>query len=259
MIGNEIEKSEEKRKLEFKIEKVKTGTSRLDDLLLGGIPFGSNVLVYGPPFTGKEIAINSFIGDGLKKGVPAIVVLTDKLPSEVREEMHPIISGYAEYEKLGLVKYVDAYTRSLGMKTEEPNVRYIDDPVDMTSISKGVDEAADELLQKHKYYRLGFRSLSTLIAYNDGTSAFKFLQPLVGKRKKDKAVAMYSIEKGMHSEQDIQMVGSLMDGALDFKIEQLKTFLCVKGIGDVQSRAWIEYTSSTKGIEIGSFSLDHIR
>jgi KaiC/GvpD/RAD55 family RecA-like ATPase len=259
LIGQEIEAREEDRKLELKIEKVKTGTSRLDDLLLGGIPFGTNVLVYGPPFTGKEIAINAFIADGLKKGVPAIWVITDKLPSEIREEMMFIVSGYEEYEKLGLVKYIDAYSKSIGEVTPDPNVTYIDEATDHVGILKAVDAASKELLAKHKYYRLGFRSISTLIAYLDSNTAFKFLQPFVGRRKRERAVSLFSIEKGMHNEQDIQMIGSLMDGALDFKIEQLKTFLCVKGIGDVQSRAWIEYTYSKQGMAVGSFSLDHIR
>jgi KaiC/GvpD/RAD55 family RecA-like ATPase len=259
LIGQEIEAREEDRKLELKIEKVKTGTSRLDDLLLGGIPFGMNVLVYGPPFTGKEIAINAFIADGLKKGVPAIWVITDKLPSEIREEMMFIVSGYEEYEKLGLVKYIDAYSKSIGEVSPDPNVTYIDEPTDHVNILKAVDAAAKELMQKHKYYRLGFRSISTLIAYLDSNTAFKFLQPFVGRRKRERAVSLFAIEKGMHNEQDIQLIGSLMDGALEFKIEQLKTFLSVKGIGDVQSRSWIEYTYSKQGMAVGSFSLDHIR
>ncbi len=70
---------------------------------------------------------------------------------------------------------------------------------------------------------------------------------------------MYIIEKGMHTDQEIQMIGSMMEGMLDFKVEQLKSLLSVKGIGDVQSRAWIKYTYSKHGVNIGSFSLDHIK
>ena len=35
----------------------------------------------------------------------------------------------------------------------------------------------------------------------------------------------------------IQMIGSTMDGAIDFKVDQPNTLLAVKGICDVQSRA----------------------
>ena len=66
----------------------------VDDLLLGGIPFGSNVLIHGPPFIGKEVMMGQFIGDGLKKGVPCIMVITDKTPKDLRDEMRNIVSGY---------------------------------------------------------------------------------------------------------------------------------------------------------------------
>ena len=84
-------------------------------------------------------------------------------------------------------------------------------------------------------------------------------QPFVGRRKRDKAVSMFVIEKGMHEEQEIQMLGSLMDGSVEFKVEQLKSFMSIKGICDVQSRGWIRYTYTKGNVSIGSFSLDHIK
>ncbi|MCK4366596.1 MAG: hypothetical protein KAW84_01450 [Thermoplasmata archaeon] len=259
LIGEEIDAREEERMLEFKIEKVKTGSPRLDDLLLGGIPFGSNILIYGPPFVGKEVVANAFMAEALKKGIPTIWVTTEKMPSDIRDEMGFVVSGYEEYEKLGLVKYVDSYSKSMGEVDEDPNTTYLEDPTDYKAILSAVDKVGKEFLKNHKYYRLVFRSVSTLIAYLDPTSIFKFLQAFAGRRKRDKAVALYIIEKGMHTDQEIQMIGSMMEGMLDFKVEQLKSLLSVKGIGDVQSRAWIKYTYSKHGVSIGSFSLDHIK
>jgi KaiC/GvpD/RAD55 family RecA-like ATPase len=259
VITEEIEKREQDRMLELKQEKVKTGAARLDDLLLGGMPFGANVLVYGPPFTGKEVLLNTFIAEGLKKGVPALWITTEKSPSEIREEMTFVVSGYEEYEKLGLVRYVDAYSRSMGDETQDPYTEYIESPTDYESIQKAIENATRGFTEKHEYYRVGFRSISTLIAYLDPGTAFRFLGPVVGRRKRDKAVAMYTIEKGVHGEQEIQMIGSLMDGMIEFKVENLNTFLAIRGICDVQSRAFIRYTFTKVGLTIGSFSLDHIR
>ena len=259
VISSEIDKKEEERALEFKIEKVKTGTGRLDDLLMGGLPFGTNVLVYGPPFMGKEVLVNNFVFEGLAKGIPVVWVVTDKTPHEIRDEMKFVKSGFEEYEKLGLVTFVDSYSRSMGDTSNDANVIYVDAPTDFQGIHNGVEEATKRALEKHKYYRFVFRSISTMIAYLDSATAFRFLNPIAGRRKRDKAVSMYLIEKGMHGDQEIQMVGSLMDGMVDFKVENLNTFLCVKGIGDVQSRAWIRYTSTKSAVNIGSFALDHIR
>ena len=259
LVEEEIESREKEIKLELKQEKIKTGTSRLDDLLYGGFPLGANVLLYGPAFVGKEVLINAFIAEGLKKGIPGVWVLTDKSVGQIREEMMFVLPTYEEYENMGLVKYVDAYSRSMGETTEDPNTVYVDETTDTNSILKAVDEIGAEFKKKHPYYRLAFMSVSTLIAYLDPNTAFKFLQPFVGKRKRERAVSLYSIEKGMHSETDISMLGHLMDGTIEFKVENLRNFLSVRGICDVQSRAWIRYTFSKSGVDMGSFSLDKIR
>src|SRR5207249_1163145 len=111
--------------------------------------------------------------------------------------------GYEEYEKLGLVQYIDTYSKSMGAEASDPNTTYIDEPTDYQAILKAVDARAAEWKKKYPTYRLAFRSVSTLIAYLDPTTTFKFLQPFVGRRKRDKAVAFYVIEKGMHEEQEI--------------------------------------------------------
>ncbi|MDD1755913.1 MAG: hypothetical protein LUQ39_03655 [Methanomassiliicoccales archaeon] len=259
VIDDEIKRREEERAIEFNVAKVKTGNSRLDDLLLGGIPFGSNVLIHGPPFIGKEIMIDQFVAEGLKKGIPCIWVITDKTPKDIREEMAPILSGYPEYEGRGLVKYVDSYSRSMGESADDPNAIYIEEPTDHDAIMAATDKLAKEFKESHRYYRLAFRSVSTLVAYSDPNVAFRFLSPFCGRRKRDGAVSMYVIEKGMHGEQEIQMLGSIMDGMVDFKLDQLKSYFSIQGISDVQSRSYIRYTVGKHGLSIGSFSLDHIR
>lgn len=259
VIDDEIKRREEERAVEFNVAKIKTGNSRLDDLLLGGIPFGSNVLIHGPPFIGKEVMIAQFVAEGLKKGIPCIWVITDKTPNDIREEMRNILSGYEEYERRGLVKYIDSYSRSMGESVDDPYAIFIDEPTDHDSVMEATDRVAKEFKEKHKYYRLAFRSVSTVIAYSDPNTAFRFLSPFCGRRKRDGAVSMFVIEKGMHGEQEIQMLGSIMDGMVDFKLDQLKSYFSIQGISDVQSRSYIRYTVGKHGLSIGSFSLDHIR
>ena len=259
LISEDIEAREQELQIEVKQQKVKTGIPRLDDLMFGGIPFGINASVYGPAYVGKEVLVNLFMAEGLKKGSPVLWVLTDKSPADIRDEMAFVLPGYEEYEKLGLVRYIDAYSKSMGAEATDPNTTYIDEATDHQAILKAVETMAAEWKKKYPTYRLGFRSVSTLIAYLDPTTTFKFLQPFVGRRKRDKAVAFYVIEKGMHEEQEIQMLGSLMDGSIEFKVEQLKSFLCIKGICDVQSRGWIRYTYTKSSVSVGSFSLDHIK
>ena len=259
LIEDEIDLRDEERKKEISINKVHTGNQRFNDLLLGGYPFGSNIILHGPAFVGKEVLLNEFMAEGLKKGIPVLWVITDKTCMDIRKSMEIVLPGYTEYEKLNLVRYVDNYSRSIGDSDEDPYTTYIEDPGDHASLSKAVDEVTNQFLKDHEYYRLGFQSLSTFIAYSDSASAFRFLSPFVGKRRKSKAVCLYLLEKGMHGEQDIQMLGMIMDGMVEFNVDQMRTFLTVNGVGDVQTRGNVRYNWSNHGLSIGSFTLDHIK
>ncbi|MFW6376026.1 MAG: DUF7504 family protein, partial [Thermoplasmatota archaeon] len=263
LIDEELEERQEEILQEIEQEKCKTGTTRLDDLLLGGIPLGSNVSIYGPPHVGKEILVNSFVAEGLEKGIPAIWVITDKTVDDIQEEMKYMLPTYEEYEVRGLVYYVDAYSVSMGeakeSEKEKDYITYVEDQSDVKKITEAVDKYAEQLKDDHRYYRMAFESVSTIIAYLDTATTFRILQPFAGRRKKDNAVSLFTLEKGMHTEQDISMLGHIMDGEINFKVQQLQNYLRVEGLGDVQTRDWVKYQASKTGITMGSFSLDTIR
>jgi KaiC/GvpD/RAD55 family RecA-like ATPase len=233
----------------------------LDDLLFGGVPVGSQVLVNGPAHTGKDILSRLFVIEGLKQGHGAIWVLSDRSYVTVREEMVQLLPTYPELEKRGLVRYVDLYSRSMGVTEADRSVRLLSstDKGVLDQLGNAVNTFSADLKEKTPAYRLVFESVSTLTAYVDIGAAFRFLQPFVGRRKLDRAAGYYEIETGMHSESDLQTLEHMMDGSVNLKVDQLKTFLSVRGITDVQSRAWVGYTFSKKVFSLGSFSLDHIR
>jgi KaiC/GvpD/RAD55 family RecA-like ATPase len=241
--------------------KVRSGVRRLDDLLFGGIPPGSQMLVAGPSHTGKEVLARLFVAEGLKQNIPAVWIATDKTYTQIRDEMTQLFPAYPEFEQKGMVRYVDMYSRSVGVSQAEPGVRLLSatDKGLLDQLNQAINNPTFEYKEKYGAYRLVFESISTLTAYLDTTALFRFLQPFTGRRKLDGAVAYYLLESGMHTESDLQTVEHMMDGSINLKIEQLKTFLSVKGISEVQSRAWIGYTFSKKAFSLGSFSLDHIR
>ncbi|HTT25836.1 MAG TPA: ATPase domain-containing protein [Thermoplasmata archaeon] len=241
--------------------KVRSGVRRLDDLLFGGIPPGSQMLIAGPSHTGKEILSRLFVAEGLKQNIPAVWIATDKTYTQIRDEMTQLFPAYPDVEQKGMVRYVDLYSRSVGVSQAESGVRLLSatDKGLLDQLNQAINNSTNEFKEKFGGYRLVFESISTLTAYLDTTALFRFLQPFTGRRKLDGAVGYYLLESGMHTESDLQTIEHMMDGSINLKIEQLKTFLSVKGISDVQSRAWIGYTFSKKAFSLGSFSLDHIR
>ncbi len=259
LVEEDLKKAEKSRTLEIQAQKAKTGTSRLDDLMFGGLPYGTNALLIGPPFIGKETVMYAFICEGIKKGIPAIIITTDAAPSDIREDAKQVLNTFPDYEKLGLVKYIDVYSKGMGIEEVDPNAVVIENTTDYKEILKAVEQVTKGVKDKSTTYRMAVSSLSTLITYSDMTQCYRFLQTLTGKNKRGKVTTVYTIDRGMHSETEIQMLGHVMDGSIEFKQESTKTMLSIQGICDVQSRAFIQYNYSKSGINIGSFSLDKIR
>jgi KaiC/GvpD/RAD55 family RecA-like ATPase len=242
------------------VSRIKSGVRRLDDLLYGGFPMNSNIFIYGPPFTGKQTLINLFVADGLKKGVPAVYVLTDKTPTEIRDNLKLVLPKVATFEKKGLLHYVDAYSKGMGIEGDEPNTIYVEKPTDMDEILMAVTNLQKTFEGKSKYHKIALHSVSTLMAYSDAMTAFRFLQTLTSRCKRAGGGAMYVMDRGMFKEAEVQTLKHLMNGVIEFKTEDLKNYLRVEGIGDVRTRGWIEYSHSTNNINlIGSFAVDHIR
>jgi len=241
--------------------KVKSGIRRLDDLLYGGFPAGAQLLLNGPAHTGKDVLARLFSVEGLKLGIPSIWVVTDKTWGQVREDLVGLYPKYEEAEKAGMIRFVDLYSRSVGSSGSTPGVRLLSstDKGVLDQLSSTMNSISEELKAKFPTYRLIFESVSTITAYLDTAATFRFLQPFIGRRKIDQAVAYYVLDRGMHSDADLETLEHMVDGSLNLKIEQLKTFLSVKGLGETQSRAWIGYTFTKRSMNLGSFSLDHIR
>jgi KaiC/GvpD/RAD55 family RecA-like ATPase len=248
---------------ETKATKVRSGVRRLDDLMFGGLPPAAQALINGPVHTGKDVLARMFVAEGLKGGTPAIWVVTDKTYTQIRDEMLAVLPQYGEAEAKGLVRYADIYSRTLGVTQAEPGVKLLapTDKAMLEQLTQVVNGFGQEFRDKFpgKSYRLVFETVSTLAAYLDTSATFRFLQPFSGRRRMDGAASYYVLETGMHTESDLQTLEHMTDGSVNLKLDQLKTFLSIRGLGEVQSRAWVGYTFSKKSFSLGSFSLDHIR
>jgi len=261
VISDNLESSAKEREAEMQAEKAKTGSTRLDDLLFGGLPLGGNVLLTGPPFIGKEVLTETFIVEGITKGIPAVLILSDVSPTEMRESLATHVPSVEEYERLGMIKYIDAYSIPMGVEQEEDNenIIYISEPTAYQDIIAAMDKFIKKLKKQHQYFRVVVASISTFITYSDVKATYGFLQNLTGRLKRAHAVSLFPIDEGMHAHTDIQMLGHAMDGSFQFKAENLKTYIAIQGVCDTQSRDWIQYQYTKKGLNIGSFTLSHIR
>jgi len=252
--------AEEAIAVEKKADRVKTGTPRLDDLLYGGIPFNSNVLFVGPAFVGKEVALLNFIAEGLKKGIPVIIITTAKLPIDIARDIAPILPTFVEYDQLGLVRWIDCTSpMASGKPVKEKNVWRVNGPTDFDNIYQLVGQLDEEFKKKHPYFRLAYLTLSSSITQADEREAMSFVQRLVNRLRQTKAVSAIALERGMHTDQTLEALEHMVDGAIHFKSDKQKTALQVVGLGEVQTHDWVPYKFTNKALMIGSFQLERIR
>jgi KaiC/GvpD/RAD55 family RecA-like ATPase len=261
-LQKDIDDMEDAVESEYAEEKVKTGIERLDDLMLGGMPFSSNVLFVGPPFIGKETAMMLFVSEGLKKGVPVVLVTTSHPPVEVSRQIAPIMPTFLEFDQLGLVYWIDATgsQSDLGPPSSGSQVVRVSGPEDFDGISEALDGIVAGIERDgHPYYRLAYWSLSMSVSRTDEKRAYHFIQTIAAKLRQTKAVGVYAVERGMHTEQQLESIQHQMTGAVLFRTEKKKNQVSVHGVCDVQTRDWIDYRHTNKAIMIGAFSLERIR
>jgi KaiC/GvpD/RAD55 family RecA-like ATPase len=243
-------------------DRVPTGTPRLDDLLLGGIPPKAHVLLIGDAFVGKEVGVYAFLAEGLRRGEPVVIVTASRSPDEVAQKVGVVLPQLHEYEQLGKVHWVDASAPSdspaANPATASRSVAR--GPTDHAGILTALVQRSKAIeTSGAKSFRVAYLGLSASLAASDERMRLNFLQNIVAILKPRNAIAFYTLESGTLPESQTETILSRMDGAIRFKQDRDKTFLSVLGLGDVETREWVEYRATPRGLVVGSFALERIR
>jgi len=226
--------------------RMKVGIPGLDEILGGGLPQQSNVLLYGEPLCGKKPLAMQFVYEGLKKDIPGIFVLTDYGWEDWKGKM--ALSGWdlAPFEETGMVQVIDCYSKQFDPSLEDAGVvSYAENPAALSSISLHIARVQDQLVDTFDNHRLVFHSISTILKETDSATFFRFMQFAVGKYRREGATAMYVVERGMHDERDVKMMEHLVDGVIEFETDKIRA----RGLPG-SSNTWHHYEISDKGIVI---------
>ena len=104
------------------MDKVKTGVPGLDDLIGGGIPSDSVVLLSGSPGTGKTVMSLQFLATGARKfGERGLYITFEEREEKVRDQALQFGWGFEELEKEGSLKIMSISRPSLGQIFDEIN------------------------------------------------------------------------------------------------------------------------------------------
>ncbi len=239
-------------------KKISTGNHKLDSLLNGGILPPSNIVLRGPPFSGKFVIANNFVAQSLRDGIPVIVLSADKDIVQMKEALSRIVDDVDGAESSGLLKFVDAYSRSIQADVGSKYAVQVDS-YNLSALIKTVDSITSEVCRKGKGYRFMFTSLTTFITQQEEKVFLRLLQQFSQKRKTEGAVTLYILEDGLFDERVYEAVSYLMDGAIHLRKTFSDNYIRVEGIGKARSREWIELYTSETGYDLGSFTLERVR
>jgi KaiC/GvpD/RAD55 family RecA-like ATPase len=243
-----------------KPKKARSGGKRIDELLGGGFPFKSACLVQGPAFIGKEILTTQFIAEGIKYGVPAIVILTQSTTSKFRKRIVEMDYKLEDRERAGLLSYIDCHAKTVGLMGKNPFAIYLKGVNDLDALSHAIDRFQKGLKENFFYHRIIFESLSTILNIHGVNRTVSFLNNLIAKTKAYNGIVLFDIASGIHKQEEINALEHTVDGSLILKEDKGQHYMMVKGLQDVLGREWVKYRFNDQGIDItGSYSYSYIK
>ena len=125
-------------------ERVKTGIKGLDELIEGGLPKSSSILLSGEAGTGKTIFSLQYIYSGAKDyGEAGIYVTFEEKPEELRREALQFEWDLKKYETKKKIVILDAASLRVGVPSDEDF--YMKSDVDLKSLLSKLYEIAMDI------------------------------------------------------------------------------------------------------------------
>ncbi|MFC7199864.1 RAD55 family ATPase [Halospeciosus flavus] len=207
-----------------------------DTLPVETIPPGTNLLVAGPPMSGKEQIAMDILERGCERGEGALVVTCRDSANRLLSRSPPLADAVSE-RRAGIV---DCVTRQRGEDVRETeSIRYVASPSDVTDIGIRLTGLLQSLSGRSlPGVRSSLVSIPTLLMYADTRRVFRFLHVLNGRIQSQNYLGLGLVE--LSDRDTFDKFAPLYDGMVQIREEGGRRELRVVGLGDGPSE-WSEY------------------
>ena len=191
---------------------------------------GTNLLVAGPPMTGKRNLALEILAHGSRRGDGTIVVTTKDGGEDVRESLGESLDR-DEHAPIGIV---DCVAKQQGMNPADTDeIVYASSPKDMTGIGIQLSEFLETFYKERgvKRNRILLHSLSTLLMYSNLQTVFRFLHVFTGRVQSADALGLFVIDSTAHDQQTMSTLKQLFDGQIEVRDADGRSELRVTGVG----------------------------
>jgi circadian clock protein KaiC len=220
-------------------ERLPTGIEDLDEILQGGVPAGSSVLISGASGTGKTTTCFEILCRGATKGEPGLIFLTSELPDRAMANMAPYEFFDDDLVKDGklVVDDMNELYRKLGIAHPDTGLSQEDGQKLLEAIEKAVDKADAK--------RLTIDSLTSVLATFENENRMRtFLKNLV-RSMTEKGVTTYftselapdSVRYSSLGIEDALVDGVILLSNIESRGDTLRSLQIIKLRGSEHSRS----------------------
>jgi len=104
----------------YRVDRVKSGIQGFDELVDGGFPKGTTILVTGPTGSGKTTFGVQFVYKGAELyDEPGVIVTLEERAQDLRKEMRAFGWDLEKYEREGKLAIIDGVSAVVGLPSEE--------------------------------------------------------------------------------------------------------------------------------------------
>jgi circadian clock protein KaiC len=225
------------------VERISTGVIGLNQLLRGGFPAGSMILVVGAPGSGKSTLGKQFLFDSLAKQKPAVLVDTFEPLELVKETMASFEWDTALLDEM---VFFDCYSWRIG----GANQRYSASPKNLTDLNLVFSDLVKNEIEVNARARLVIDSFSDIIMHAGPDQAQKFLDSMKAKLAEKRVTSIVMLEAGLHDERVNAALEYITDGTIKMQYEETGRSLMVsRMLGTPATIKWIPFTLAG-GVEI---------
>ncbi len=213
-----------------------TGSKSLDRLLGKGIVEGTSVLILGTPHSGKKPILMRMVKDNCcEHGISPIIILTDLGVSNWIAMAEK--NGWLCAKKACNIFYVDSYSQQFNVCPASENVKCLEVPFTLSSLSISVSDHLDKIRKEGKKPLVVLHSISTLIETFGANEVFSFLQFFLGKLRTEGVTIVSTMQLGVHGENLETSISSLNECVIKLKDNKLNA----SGYITIKDNNWHNY------------------